>query len=89
MVLCYQEAVMAYFLKRTPQNNKIYLAIYESFYSHEKKGTVHKSYQALGSLEFHIKNGIADPIAHFQREVDALNEARSNEGVRSEERRGG
>lgn len=82
MVLRYQEAVMAYFLKRTPQNNKIYLAIYESFYSHEKKGTVHRSFMPLGAIETHIKNGIADPIAHFQKEVDALNEARSNEGVR-------
>jgi len=73
---------MAYFLKRTPQNKKTYLAIYESFYSHEKKGTVHRSFKSLGSVESHLKNGIADPIAYFQKEVDALNDTRSNEGSR-------
>ena len=30
---------MSYFLKKTPLKNRTYLAIYESFYSHEKKGT--------------------------------------------------
>ena len=32
---------MAYFLKQTPLKGRTYLAIYESFYSHEKKGTAH------------------------------------------------
>jgi transposase len=73
---------MAYFLKKTKQKNRTYLAIYESFYSHEKKGTAHKCFKSLGSVETHVQNGLADPIAYFQAEVDALNRARSKEGVR-------
>ena len=73
---------MAYFLKKTRQKNRTYLAIYESFYNHEKKGTAHKCYKSLGSVETHVKNGIEDPIAYFQKEVDALNKAKNEEGVR-------
>lgn len=72
---------MAYFLKKTKQKNRTYLAIYESFYSHEKKGTAHRSYKSLGSIETHIKNGIIDPIEHFQSEVDALNKERNDIGT--------
>jgi len=73
---------MAYFLKQTPLKGRTYLAIYESFYSHEKKGTAHKSYQSLGSLETHQANGMADPIAFFQQEVDELNRQKSQEKER-------
>ena len=73
---------MAYFLKKTKQKNRTYLAIYERFYSHDKKGTAHKSFKSLGSLEIHLKNGMEDPIAHFQKEVDALNKARDDRGTR-------
>ncbi len=64
---------MAYFLKKTKQKNRTYLAIYQSFYSHEKKGTAHKCYKSLGSIETLMANGMVDPIAHFQAEVDTLN----------------
>lgn len=73
---------MAYFLKKTIRNNKTYLAIYESFYNHDKKGTSHKSYKSLGALDTHIKNGIADPISHFQKEVDTLNKNKNEEGIK-------
>jgi len=73
---------MAYFLKKTKLNNKIYLAIYESFYNHDKKGTSHKSYKSLGSIETHLKNGIENPIAHFQKEVDVLNKIKNEDGIR-------
>lgn len=73
---------MAYFLKKTKQKNRTYLAIYESFYDHNKKGTAHKCFKSLGSVETHLKNGMKDPIAHFQKEVDALNKVRKNQGVR-------
>lgn len=73
---------MAYFLKKTKLKNRTYLAIYESFYSHDKKGTAHRCYKSLGSVETHLKNGIKDPIAHFQKEVDALNKARNEAGIR-------
>jgi hypothetical protein len=64
---------MAYFLKKL---NRTFLAIYESFYSHVKKGTAHKCYWSFTSVEAHVKNSINDHITHFQKEVDALNRAR-------------
>lgn len=77
-----EDGCMAYFLKKTKLKNRTYLAIYESFYDHSKKGTAHRCYQSLGSVETHVANGLADPIAHFQKQVDALNKALSKEGVR-------
>lgn len=73
---------MAYFLKKTKQKNRTYLAIYESFYDHKRKGTVHRSYKPLGSVESNIENGIEDPIAYYQKQVDELNRQRNEEGVR-------
>ncbi|HBN82610.1 MAG TPA: hypothetical protein DDZ89_02100 [Clostridiales bacterium] len=73
---------MAYFLKQTKQKNRTYLAIYESFYSHDKKNTAHRCYKSLGSVETHLQNGIGNPIAHFQKEVDELNKNKREERVR-------
>ena len=73
---------MAYFLKQTPLNGRTYLAIYESFYSHDKKGTAHKCHKSLGSIETLKTNGMSDPVSFYQKEVDALNQKRSNEGVK-------
>ena len=67
---------MAYFLKKTTLKNRTYLAIYESFYSHDKKGTAHKTYKSMGSIETLKANGIDDPIALYQKEVDELNKNR-------------
>ena len=64
---------MAYFLKKTPQGKRTYLSIVQSFYSPDKKGTAHKVYKSLGSVETNKANGIDDPIIHFQAEVDELN----------------
>ena len=69
---------MAYFLKKANQSNNLYLAIYESYYSPEVKGTRHKCYKSLGSITSLKKKGIEDPIAYFQKEVDRLNEERKN-----------
>lgn len=71
---------MSFYLKKTRLKGRTYLSIDESFYSHEKKGTAHKCYKSLGSVETHIKNGIDDPIAHFQKEVDELNRKKNEEG---------
>lgn len=73
---------MAYFLKKTTLKNRTYLAIYDSFYSHDKKGAAHKCYKSLGSVETLKKNGMEDPIAFYQKEVDALNQQRKGEGIR-------
>jgi transposase len=69
---------MAYFLKKTPLKGRTYLSIVESFYSPEKKGAAHRTYKSLASVETHRANGMDDPVAHYQLEVDALNkEARA------------
>ena len=73
---------MAYFLKQSTLKGRTYLAIVESFYSHEKKGTAHRCYKSLGSVETHKANGMSDPVSFYQREVDTLNQKRSDEGTR-------
>lgn len=64
---------MAYFLKKTKRNNRLYLSIYESFYSPETKNTRHKSFRKIGFVDALIEQGIDDPISHFQKEVNELN----------------
>jgi hypothetical protein len=73
---------MAYFLKKSILKNRTYLAIYDSFYNHEKKGTAHKCYKSLGSIETLRENGIEDPVSYYQKEVDKLNSCREEAGVR-------
>jgi transposase len=73
---------MAYFLKQTPLKGRTYLAIYESYYSHDKKDTAHKCFKSLGSVETNQANGMSDPVSYYQKEVDALNQKRSDAGVR-------
>ena len=73
---------MAYFLKKTKLKNRTYLAIYESFYGHETRDTVHKSYQSFGSIESMQDKGIEDPITHVQKEVDRLNRERKEHGIK-------
>lgn len=73
---------MAYFLKQTKSKGRTYLAIYESFYNHDKKGTAHKCYKSLGSIETLMENGIDNPTLHFQNEVNTLNKARETDGKR-------
>lgn len=90
--LCYNNGVsgvisrriktMAFYLKKTKLKGRTYLSIDESFYSHEKKGTAHRCYKSLGSVESWKDNGIDDPISHFQKEVDALNQQHSQKNVR-------
>ena len=69
---------MAYFLKKQAQNNNLYLAIYESFYSAESKGTKQRCHKSLGSITKLIDSGIKDPITYFQNEVDILNKEHKN-----------
>jgi transposase len=73
---------MAYFLKKAKLKSRTYLAIYESFYNHEKKETAHRCHRSLGSVESLVESGIEDPIAHFQKEVDELNRIRDEAGAR-------
>ena len=73
---------MAYFLKQTPIKGKTYLAIYESFYSREKKGAAHRCFKSLGSIETLKANGMTDPALYYKKEVDALNQKRAEAGAR-------
>jgi len=73
---------MAYFLKKANIKGRTYLAIYDSFYNHDKKETAHKCFKSLGSVETLMKDGIEDPITFFQKEVDELNKKRNEAGVR-------
>ena len=79
---CEGGASMAYYLKKTRLKGRTYLSIDESFYSHEKKGTAHRCFKSLGSVETWKDNGIVDPVAHFQEEVDELNREKAEMGVR-------
>jgi len=74
---------MAYFLKKATLKGRTYLSIVESFYSGEKKGAAHRTLKSLGSVETHMANGMDDPIAVFQKEVDELNQKRNTENVRT------
>lgn len=73
--------VMAFYLKKTKLKGRTYLSIDESFYNHEKKGTCHKCYKSLGSVETWISKGMDDPVAHFQKEVDILNMQKAEQNV--------
>ncbi len=47
---------MAYYLKKTKLKSRTYLSIDESLYCHDKKGTAHKCFKSLGSVEILMKN---------------------------------
>lgn len=73
---------MAYYLKKTKLKGRTYLSIDESFYSHDKKGTAHKCFKSLGSVETLKENGMDDPITFYQKEVDELNKNKKDHDVR-------
>lgn len=70
---------MAYFLKVSKQQTRTYLAIYESFYSPDVKGTKHRSVKNLGNINKLIEAGIDDPISYYQKEVDKMNAEKKRE----------
>lgn len=77
------EVLMAYFLKKVNSfvrkdgvDRGPYLQIYESFYNKDKKQTSHKCFKVIGYVNELKKNGIDDPIAYYQKEVDLLNNER-------------
>lgn len=72
-------AGMAYFLKRTNTKKGLYLQIYESFYDPARRQTCHRSVRALGYEAELREAGVADPVAHFRAEVDAMNAERRAE----------
>lgn len=73
---------MAYFLKVSKQQTRTYLAIYESFYSPDVKGTKHRSVKNLGNINKLIDAGIDDPISFYQKEVDRMNAEKKKKSKR-------
>ena len=73
---------MAYFLKQTKLKGRTYLSIVESFYHPKKKDTAHRVYKSLKSVETWIEQGIEDPVAYFQEEVDELNKVKTKDKIR-------
>lgn len=61
---------MSYYLKKTKLKGRTYLSIDESFYSSKTKGTAHRVFQSLGSVETLKEKGMADPVSFYQKEVD-------------------
>ena len=79
MCNCSEVFLLAYFLKKTLRGDRLYLSIYESFYSPDTKNTKHKSFKKIGFVDALVKSGIPDPVAAFQKEVDELNQKRKLE----------
>lgn len=73
---------MAYFLKKVRQGNRTFISICESYYSKDKKGTAHRTYKSLGSIESNIEKGIDDPITYYQKEIDELNKSKKEDNVK-------
>ena len=73
--------ILAFFLKVSKHQSRTYLSIYESFYSPDVKGTIHRSYRSLGNIQKLIDSGIDDPISYYQKEVDRLNAQRKAESA--------
>ena len=83
VVIYFGGGIVAYFMKQAPLKGRTYLAIVESFYSREKKGTAHRTFKSLSSIETHKANGMEDPVAVFQKEVDELNRKQRSETERT------
>jgi len=64
---------MAFFLKKSNLKKGLYLQIYESFYSREKKGTAHRCYKTLGYEKDLIESGIPDPVTYYTNVVKQMN----------------
>ena len=72
---------MSYFLKKTkPSKKGVYLQIYQGYYI-PKVGKRNKSYRKIGYISDLIAQGIQNPIEHFQKEVDLLNQKEKDQST--------
>ena len=72
---------MSYFLKKTkPSKKGVYLQIYQGYYI-PKVGKRNKSYRKIGYISDLIAQGIKNPIEHFQKEVDLLNQKEKDQST--------
>ena len=67
-------STMAYFLKKSNNKKGTYLQIYEGFYDPTRGHAVQRSYRPIGYVHQLVNQGINDPIAFYQQEVDQLNQ---------------
>lgn len=65
--------ILAYFLKKTNTKKGLYLQIYDSSYDPWRGHTVHTACRVIGYHQNLVKSGIADPLTHYQEEVDEMN----------------
>lgn len=65
------------FLKKTPKNKGLYLAITESYYDKTKKSTRQKTIKGLGYLE-DLRKQYPDPIAHFEQVIADMNQEKES-----------
>lgn len=66
---------MAYFLKQTRQNGKVYLQIAETTYNKTTKKSSNKCYQKLGFLSELTSENIPDPISFYKAKIKTMNKA--------------
>lgn len=64
---------MAYFLKKTNRKKGVYLQIYFSYRDPDTRLPKNRSYKTIGFVDDLRNNGIEDPIAYCQDQVDELN----------------
>ena len=65
---------MAYFLKKTNRKKGLYLQIYFSFRDPDTKMPKNKCHKTLGFVSDLMAQGIADPVTHYQKVVEDLND---------------
>ncbi len=65
---------MAYYLRQTKKQKGTYLQVYESRWNKELKQPRSKSIEAIGYVEDLVSDEIPDPVAHYKKYVEKLNE---------------
>lgn len=71
---------MAYFLKKSTLNNRVYLQIVDGVYNPKTKNCKQTVYTKLGYLD-ELQKVYNDPIAHFKQEIEILNKKRKEKDV--------
>ena len=67
---------MAYFLKQTKQNNRVFLQISETTYDKTTKKSSNRCYEKIGYLDALISEDMPDPVSFYKSKADRLNKKR-------------
>ena len=57
---------MAYFLKQTKQNNRVFLQISETTYDKTTKKSSNRCYEKIGYLDALISEDMPDPVSFYK-----------------------